>query len=292
MDGCLKEFGLRMRRIPKTLGFSLLIMLFLIVACGGGDSDDNEPNTQQPDTIGGTPASTVDPELAGQPVDDTLFSDFDEADVPLPEEVVMKNGLTLVSSNHFVQDDRVYVLFVVRNDSEVTIGNIRVNVIMVDEDRLPLENFGFSSPYSNIPSGQTIVVGRDYFMDERWAEYYDDVAAAIVAEQEPADEYEAYFYTDDQAELNLDESKVRGTASNVSSDPLPLLASTFALYDENNEIIGVVSAVPTSGIDSEGYWQPGVTVNFEADVVAVADGDLAAVADVQLIIAGYALNFD
>jgi hypothetical protein len=276
-----------MRRLPKTLVLSLLVILLAITACGGGDNNDNEPNDQQPTS----PTATLDAEGGGPSVDDTLFSDFDEADIPLPSEVVMKNDLTLLSSNYFVQDDRVYVMFVVRNDSNETIRNIHFNVTMIDKDRLPLENYSFSSPYNNIPPGQVIVVGNDYWMDDRWAEYYDGIAAAITADTEQLEGYNAYFDAGSQAQLITDESKVIGTATNIGSDPLIILTATFALYDENNNIIGVVSAVPSTGLDDEGYWQPGVTINFEAGITAVSGSDLAAVTDVQLVTAGYALDF-
>lgn len=280
-----------MRHLPKTFGFSLLVLLFVIAACGGDDTpDDSEPNDQQPN-VNTNPTPTFDPEIGPLPTPNLLSSGFDEADIPLSNEVIVKDNLTLLDLNYFVQDDRVYVMFVVRNDSSETIRNVHINVVMVDEERLPLENFDFSSPYSNIPPGQVVTIEADVFMDERWSEFYDGIAALVIADTEILEGYDAYFDADAQAQLNANGDGVTGTATNISSDPLILVTANFALFDSNGEVLAVIPATTTTGLDAEGYWQPGVTLSFDARIVVIEDNDLSAVADVQLVAAGYAIDF-
>lgn len=267
------------KRLNKKFWIGILVLIValavLLVSCNG-DEDDETP---QP------PAATT-PTITGEvtPADGQVI---DVSNQPLPRGVQTKNDLTLLASKHFVKDDRVYMMFLVRNDGADVIQTVKAIVSFIDVDNLRLNTINLTSPFNNIPPGEVVALQGDFPVPE----YYDGISGELRAETGEYPGLVAYHDLDSSGELDQATSKLTGTATNTGSDTLVIPTAYFVLLGEETEegedVLAVIPAVLTSGLDEQGNWPSGATLNYEATVQVIAGDDLSAVETVRLLIAGY-----
>lgn len=256
----------------------LLINIGLVLAaCGGSNTKTNTPPPQIAPSV--TPSGETEG-TDGRPVEN-----FDISNIPMPRGIIAKDNLTVLASSYFVKADTLYVGLLVRNDNDAPIRLIRVALSTIDADNLRLHDYNLISAFNSIPSGQVVALQGTFSASE----YYDGISALVLAEFE-ATPYIAYHDAQTTAELDSTTGLLSGTALNTSSTPQPLQVAYFILYGEGREeLLAVIPAQPVSGL-AQGIWQPGVALNYEATVTAVAGDDLRAVKAVSLMVAGYSLT--
>jgi hypothetical protein len=253
-------------------GLLALLLVTMIAACRGDDKNGKTPAPPPP-----TPTAT--PDEGGQVID--------VSNNPMPRGVLSKDNLTLLAAKHFVKGDRVYMMFVVRNDGADIVKTVKAVVSFIDVDDLRLNTVNLTTGFSNIPPGQVVALQGNYPIPE----YYDGISALVIAEAGEFPGLRAYLNAQVAAELDATSSKVTGTAINVDADPLVLPVAYFVLYGESaQDVLAVIPAVLVSGTDAQGFWQPGVSLNYEATIDIIAGDNLAAVTEVQLLVAGYVIE--
>lgn len=279
--------------ILRKISFLALVfgVLFVLAACNGdddgngGDDNNNEGPPQSPEAET-TPESSLLEESA-----------FDESGFPMSREVVANGGLEVISSNAYVVENQVFLMFVVRNSSDQTIGSVRALVSLLDADNLRLTDHEIQSPYWNIIAGETVTMSQYVQLPMN----YDGFAARIL----PVDEFYQNFtpYNDAEITVEFDSATgaLQGTALNAGSAPLVQPIAQFILYDTQGKVLDIVFAPffesdpndPTirrslAGLDENGMWQPGVTLNLTGQATNIPSNDFSQVANVELAVVGYA----
>lgn len=249
-----------------------------LTSCGG---DDNQVDNTPPPV-----APTVTPADGEETGNDRQVERLDIAGQPMPRGIIAKDNITVLASSYFTQNDALYVNLLVRNDNDTPVRQINVSLSTIDTENLRLSDFNINSAFNSIPSGQVIALHGSFPIGE----YYDGISAVVVADLEDPGTYTPYHDAETSAEFDLENKLVRGTALNDSSTPQPLQVAYFVLYGDNQEdVLGVIPAFPVSGL-TQGIWQPGVTITYEAPVTAIAGGDLSVVKTAELMVAGYSLT--
>ncbi len=253
----------------------LLGLLLILVACGGSDDEPESKDRDQPPQ----PTATITLEYIPP-----LTPGFDTSGVPSPRGEIMKDGLTLLAANKFVKDDRLYIMFVVRNDSNQTYDTIEALINFIDEDDLVVGNDTIRSAFRNIPPGQVVALQQNFPIPV----YYDGTSTAIRAGEGIPSDASPFLDIETEAELDAATSTVTGTATNVGTDSLRQIVAYFLLYGETeDDILAVLPATYSREDLNNSLWESGDSLEFRANVVAVAGDDLSAVRDVQLLVVGY-----
>lgn len=257
----------------------LIALLLMLVACNGDNESPDGDTTQPPPQPSPTITTEYIPPDSNEP-------GLDTAGIPSPRGVIIKDGLTLLAANDFVKDERVYVMFLVRNDSDQTYGNVKALVNFIDQDNLPVSSVDLGTNFSNILPGQRIAIAGNYPIPID----YDGTSTLIIAERDTIEGFSAYLDADTEATLNVADASLTGTATNLGPDPLVLPVAYFLLYgDTEDDILAIIPATLMSGLNNR-YWDPNTTLEFEGTVGAVAGDDLSAVSEVELLVAGYVFS--
>jgi hypothetical protein len=265
------------KRLLVTSALLLILTLFL-ASCGGngddnddGDSGDNSNTTNQQTPVAeGTEISVLPP--------DSEISGF-----PQPRIIRASQNLTLLSYTVVQTENALYPMFLVRNDTGEMIEDVAALVVLLDEDDLRLTDYRLTSGFINIPPDQIVPLVGNYPIPID----YDGLATRIIRSGKvPFDGYISYFGAAVTAELQPDTALVQGTALNNSDKALVQPVAAFVLTDADGNLISVVAAL-VDGLDAEGKWQPGATLNLTGTVTAYSGDSLANVAQTQLIVVGY-----
>lgn len=264
-------------KTPVLVG--LLLCLTLLVAACGGDDDDKKNNVGQ-----ATPTAEA-------PLNPTLVQgiEIDVSNNPLPRGVMAKDNLTLLASRHFLKDGQVYMAFVVRNDGEAAVQTVKATISFIDVDDLRLETVNFSSPFNNIPPGQLAILQGNFSTSR----YYDGISGILhVVEGEYAG-LTAFYDAETTANLDIGTAQISGTATNTSSESLVIPVAYFLLYGEDSDdLLGAIPAVMEGGLDEQGYWQSSSTLAYTAAIDVIAGDDMAAIKNVELVVAAYSVQLD
>lgn len=257
----------------------LLILALILAGCGGGDDDDNNDGdsgdnnnttSQQTPVAEGTEISMLPP--------DSEVSGF-----PQPRIIRASQNLTLLSHAVVQTENALHPMFLVRNDTGEMIEDVAALIMLLDENDLRLTDYRLPSGFINIPPDQIVPLVGNYPIPLD----YDGLATRIIRSGKvPFDGYISYFDATVTAELQPDTALVQGTAVNNSGKALVQPVASFVLTDADGNLISVVAA-SIDGLDAEGKWQPGATLNLTGIVTAYAGDSLANVTQTQLIVVGY-----
>ncbi|NDJ84454.1 MAG: hypothetical protein GYB66_01080 [Chloroflexi bacterium] len=267
----MRPTGLRFLAVVAVL----LLLIVALVACNGDENDD------QDDEPG---ATATDPNFEGEPAPG---QGIDTSGVALTPGIETRDGLTLISESEFVYDNRVVVAYLVRNDSQDTFGNVRAILSFIDAENLELATYNITSAAANIAPGQVIALQGSFPEPDLYA----DISGLVRGVGDIFAGYTPYLDAETDASFDTEQNVVTGTATNTSSDPLVQLVAYFILYGETeDDLLQIIPAVPSAGIDEQGFWQPGVTVSFTARVTALPASDPSAIKSVQLKVTAYQVD--
>ncbi len=253
------------------------LLASLIVACGGG----NDPAQT-------TPLSPIPMDQTQEtiPTIDPMSQSSDTSGFAMPRGVQATDNLSVLATNYFVHDGRVYVVVVVRNDSESIIGTIKASLNFIDADDLRLSTQNLSTAFTNIQPGQVVVLQGDYLLPD----FFDGISALVYTEESAFDSFIPHLDAATETEFIASERLIRGSATNTSPDPLILPVAYFLLYGASeNDILAAIPAQPTSGLDAESMWQPGTLLHYNVSVIALPSENISAVREVQLMVVAYTL---
>lgn len=272
----------------------LALLAMLLVACGdegdgnedsGGDDGGSADTTVQdtplpdPDVPGAEETEEVDPLVDP---DDPFFGAGDVSGNPVNPVVLTYDELTLETYNVFTHNEQLQVMFVVRNDGEESIQNIKALLTLVDENNLRIVDYEMFSPFRNIAPGQTILMTHEYLLPPD----YHDLAARIIAQPGQFQNFQPYPGDNVRAELNLANQEIRGAAVNLSGEQLVQPVAIFGLFDANGEIIGAEPAM-ISGLNENGFWLPEVAIEVTASIRPLTLNRVNEETEARLFVVGY-----
>ncbi len=255
---------------------ALTVALLLILAACGGKSEETPPPsaTPAPPTQPVAEASTT-PYPTDLPAIETTL---------LEPDLIVRDGLTVLSENSGALDDTAYFFAAVRNDTERTLSSVDVTVTMLASDGFQLGQFTAPPPITDIPPGQTFYVGG-------WASKPDEYAGAerrIWYETTGAPRFNGHFglpaEVGEQGPDANGDYVVRGTVTNDSADTLIMPVVTVALVGADEKVIGLTNAVLQLP-NADGTWPPNTQAEFEARFTFVA-GDTQNV-EARVLAVGY-----
>ena len=267
-----------MRTIVRRMyAFALLAALVAVLAACGGKTEETPPTTTTvPPTAQPVAESSTTPHPTDLPAIETTF---------LEPELVVREGLTVLSENSGAQDDTVYFFAALRNDTQNTLSNVDVTVTMLAADGFQLGQFTAPPPITDIPPGQTFYVGG-------WAAKPDEYAGAErrIWYETGAPRFTGHFGLPAELSEQAPEENggyvVRGTVINDTADTLIMPVVTVALVGADEKVIGLTNAVLQLP-NTDGTWPPETQADFEARFTFIA-GD-AQDAEARVFAVGYAL---
>ncbi len=265
--------------IRHLYALALLVVLLAVLAACGGKSEETPP----PPSV--TPAQTTQPVAESSTT--PLPTDLPAIELTLLEpQLIVRDGLTVLSENSGAVDDTVYFFAAMRNDTANPLNRVDVTITMLASDGFQLGQFTAPPPITDIPPGQTFYVGG-------WATKPNEYAGTerrIWYENNGTQQFTGHFGLPAEiTEQTPDENGgyvVRGTVTNDSADPLIMPVVTVALVGADEKVIALTNAVLQLP-NADGTWPPGAQASFEARFTFIA-GD-AQEAEARVFATGYVL---
>ncbi len=273
----------------------MLVMLLSLVACDSG-SQDAAPDESAPEPValGTEPLGLEDIEVLPNPVA-TLQDGESPAEARRPGQVLQPGlrdapEVNIIDARAYLNAESTigWVAVLVENITDEPLDNIAVNVSLLDDQNRNWQSIRLESPFQNIPSGLAVPLMVVFVPPPNYADVAVIAQPVSYPVRGPVGDlrgvYDLSATVDPVPDADFPYT-VAGRMTNNSGQVLRSPLAELSFFNAEGDLLGAFSGI-IDGVAEDGTWPPGTALTFQANVLQLAEGD---VAEVRVTGAGYAL---